>query len=194
MPLFQFNAQMFEPQYGASLPQFPVGKKLKVIITGSELKETAKKDGGYLQLVMKCCEGPFAGKEGFDNLNLSNPNPQTVAIAQKQLSAYCHVLGVFMVNQTEQLHNIPFLIDVDWQKGNEPTQAKPEGGYTQIVAIYDLQGNKPGQGGKAAQGQQAPVAPPPPTQPPQGQPGGWNGQPQQPQQPPAPVAPSNANP
>lgn len=161
MPAYNFNAQQFEPEYGGGLAQFPPSKKLKVVIIGSELKPTAKGNGGYLQFIMKCIEGPMMGREGFDNLNLNNINAKTVEIANKQLSAYCHVTGQYVIQATEQFYNIPFLVDVDWQKGNEPTQEKPEGGYTQITAIYDVHGNAPGKAGQARPAAAvAPAAPP----------------------------------
>lgn len=160
MPSYQFNSQQYEPKYGGGLGNFPPAKKMKVIIFESELKNTAKGDGGYLQFLLRCVEGPLAGSEGFDNLNLHNQNAQTVKIANNQLSAYCHVLGVYQFNDTAQLHNIPFLIDVDWQKGQEPSQAKPEGGYTQVTALYDANGNPPGKAGQGPQ-RAAPVPTPP---------------------------------
>jgi hypothetical protein len=160
MPAYSFDSRAYDPQYGASLQQFPPAKKIKVMIVGSEQKPTAAGTGGYLQFILRCVEGPMQGKEGFDNLNLLNPNAKTVEIANKQLAAYCRVTGVLSFNATEELHNKPFLIDVDWQKGNEPSEAKPEGGYTQVTALYDVAGNPPAKAGQGAT-QTAPVVVPP---------------------------------
>src|ERR1051325_8662841 len=95
------------------------------------------------------------------------------------------------MQQTEQLHNIPFLFDVGFQKGQEPSEANPNGGFTEIKALYDINGNSPDKAGSGPQqGQQGqPPAMPPQNMPPQNSGpanggGGWPGQ-GQPAQPPA---------
>lgn len=150
MVAYSFNASQYDPSYGGGLSQLPPCKKTKVIICGSEFKPTKGGTGGYLQLILRVVEGPLLNKEGFDNLNLHNTNPKTVEIANGQLSAYCAVMGVPGFNATEALHNIPFLVDVDWQKGHEPSAEKPEGGYTQVTALYDVNGHAAGKAVKGA--------------------------------------------
>lgn len=164
MPAYNFNSQQFDPQYGGSGKMLPPCKKTKVMIVDSRQEPTKDGRGGYLALDLRVVEGPLAGREQTDRLNLHNVNAQTVEIANKQLSAYCHVTGVYAFTATEQLHNIPFLIDVDWQKGNEPSAEKPEGGYTHVTALYDVNGNPPGKAGQGRPSAPAPVAPvaPPP--------------------------------
>ena len=172
-----FNAQQYDPTQGVG--GLPVGKH-PVIVESSEVKANSKNDGGYLQLNLKIIDGPSAGSVGAYRLNLYHQNQQTVEIAHRQLSAVCHVVGVFNVQDTQQLHNIPFIVEVDFQKGEEARQK----GYTEVKRVFDINGNEPG---KAGQGQ--------PAAQPQGgfgqpaqQPGAWGGQPaqqpaQQPQQP-----------
>lgn len=154
-----FNAQQYDPTQGVG--GLPVGKH-PVIIESSEVKANSKNDGGYLQLNLKIIDGPSAGSVGAYRLNLYHQNQQTVEIAHRQLSAVCHVVGVFNVQDTQQLHNIPFIVEVDFQKGDEARQK----GYTEVKRVFDINGNEPG---KAGQGQQ------------QAQPQGF-GQPQQPAQ------------
>ena len=168
MVAYSFNAAQYEPKYsgGGGLPLGPnkEPQKYKVIIINEEQMPTAKGDGGFLKLTMRCIEGPQTGVEQFDNLNLHNPNAKAVEIANKQLSAYCHVTQQFVLQDTAQLRNIPFIIEVRAQKNN------PE--YTEIGAIFDINGNEPGKG--AAQVQPAPQAPvPPPVQPAQPGPAAW---------------------
>lgn len=167
-----FDASAVDPTMGGS--GFPVGKH-KFIIHASEIKENKTKDGGYLQLDATIIEGPLQGSTGvLDRLNLYHSNPQTVEIAYKRLSAYCHILGQLKVADSNQLHNIPFYAEIGLQKG-EDAAAK---GYTEIKKLYDINGNEPGKQGQ-----------PQSTQPTQAtNTGGWNGggnqqQPQQNQQP-----------
>lgn len=161
-----FNAQQFDPTQGGG--SLPVGRH-PVIIESSEVKANKANDGGYLQLNVKLIDGPQTGTTGAYRLNLYHSNPQTAEIAHRQLSAICHCVGVFNVQDSSQLHNIPFIIEVGLQKGEEAAQK----GYTEVKKVFDINGNEPGkagQGAPAAQPQQQPAA--------QGG-GAWGGQPAQ---------------
>ena len=149
-----FNAQQFDPTQGGG--SLPVGRH-PVIIESSEVKANKANDGGYLQLNLKLIDGPQMGTTGAYRLNLYHSNPQTAEIAHRQLSAICHVIGVFNVQDSQQLHNIPFIIEVGLQKGEEAAQK----GYTEVKKVFDINGNEPGkagQGAPAAQPQQQPAA------------------------------------
>lgn len=140
----EFDATKFEPAQGT--PQLPVGKH-PVVITGSEVKANKENTGGYLQLDLQIIDGPAKGQTGPYRLNLYHSNQQTVEIAHRQLSAICHVIGVYRVQDTQQLHNIPFIAEVALQKDKEAA----EKGYTQVVRVYDRNGNEPGKAGEPAQ-------------------------------------------
>lgn len=149
-----FNAQQYDPTQGGG--SLPVGRH-PVIIESSEVKANKANDGGYLQLNLKLIDGPQMGATGAYRLNLYHSNPQTAEIAHRQLSAICHVIGVFNVQDSQQLHNIPFIIEVGLQKGEEAAQK----GYTEVKKVFDINGNEPGkagQGAPAAQPQQQPAA------------------------------------
>ena len=45
------------------------------------------------------------------------------------------------------------LMDIGFQKGQEPSAEKPEGGYVEVKKIYDKNGNDPTQGGSGQQAQ-----------------------------------------
>lgn len=177
-----FNAQQYDPTQGGG--SLPVGRH-PVIIESSEVKANKANDGGYLQLNVKLIDGPQMGTTGAYRLNLYHSNPQTAEIAHRQLSAICHVIGVFNVQDSQQLHNIPFIVEVGLQKGEEAAQK----GYTEVKKVFDINGNEPGkagQGAPAAQPQQQPAAQggfgqqQPAQQPQQPQGGGaWGGQPAQ---------------
>ena len=149
-----FNAQQYDPTQGGG--SLPVGRH-PVIIESSEVKANKANDGGYLQLNVKLIDGPQMGTTGAYRLNLYHSNPQTAEIAHRQLSAICHVIGVFNVQDSQQLHNIPFIVEVGLQKGEEAAQK----GYTEVKKVFDINGNEPGkagQGAPAAQPQQQPAA------------------------------------
>jgi len=189
-----FNAQQFDPTQGGG--SLPVGRH-PVVIESSEVKANKANDGGYLQLNLKLIDGPQTGTTGAYRLNLYHSNPQTAEIAHRQLSAICHVVGVFNVQDSAQLHNIPFIIEVGLQKGEEAAQK----GYTEVKKVFDMNGNEPGKAGQGAAPAQPQQQQPQggawgqqPAQQPAAQPQGnapaWGGgqpaqQPQQPQQQPA---------
>ncbi len=107
MQLIQaFNAQQYDPTQGVG--SLPIGKH-PVIVESSEVKANKANDGGYLQLNLRIIDGPQQGTTGAYRLNLYHSNQQTVEIAHRQLSAICHVIGVFQVTDSSQLHNLPFL-------------------------------------------------------------------------------------
>ena len=166
MQLIQaFNAQQYDPTQGVG--SLPIGKH-PVIVESSEVKANKANDGGYLQLNLRIIDGPQQGTTGAYRLNLYHSNQQTVEIAHRQLSAICHVIGVFQVTDSSQLHNLPFLIEVGPQK-NDPQ-------YTEVKKVFDMNGNEPGKAGAGAPAAQ------PQQQQPQGQqqqPAGgaaWGGQ------------------
>ena len=140
MQLIQpFNAQQYDPTQGVG--SLPIGKH-PVIIETSEVKANKANDGGYLQLNLRIIDGPQSGTQGAYRLNLYHTNQQTVEIAHRQLSAICHVIGVFQINDSSQLHGIPFLIEVGPQK-NDPQ-------YTEVKKVFDMNGNEPGKAGQGA--------------------------------------------
>ena len=148
------NAQQYDPTQGGG--NLPVGRHPSMI-ESSEVKANKANDGGYLQLNVKLIDGPQTGTTGAYRLNLYHSNPQTAEIAHRQLSAICHCVGVFNVQDSSQLHNIPFIIEVGLQKGEEAAQK----GYTEVKKVFYINGNEPGkagQGAPAAQPQQQPAA------------------------------------
>lgn len=157
MGILQFNAQTVPPQVGMeALPQ----AWYKMVITKSAIKPNQKGDGGMLALSFTVQEGPLQGRVWVNNLNLFNPNAQAVEIAQKELSAICHVTGQYMLQSNDQsedqavpnLHNIPFYVHVMPQKGDAR--------YNTAIGYKDINGNDPGKQGAAPHAPQtAPAAP-----------------------------------
>ena len=99
-----FDANNVTPS--APMELLPPGKYV-VQIVQSEMKETTNGSGQYLKLEMEVMDGPSKGRKLWDNLNLVNPNPQTVDIAQRALSAICHAVGRLQVSDSEELHYKP---------------------------------------------------------------------------------------
>lgn len=137
-----FNARTVDPtqRTGSNLP---VGKH-PVVITDSEVRATNDGNNGLLALELTVIDGPSKGQTGEYRLNLYHQSsPKAVEIAQRQLSAICHVIGVYDVNDSQQLHGKPFIVEVALQKGEEAQK----NGYTEVKKVYDINGNEPGKAG-----------------------------------------------
>lgn len=187
-----FDARQVRPADPDGGSSFPVGHH-PVSVVKSEFVNTKTGTGAMLVLTLRIYEGPNAGQEAPYRLNLYNQNAEAVRIANEQLSAICHVTGVYQLQETDALMNHPFIAVVEYQ--NDPKY--PNG--TQIRGVLDKNGDKPGQPGvKGAAPQQpraageappAAAAPPawqPPAAPPAGPgAGAWgpSSAPQPPQQP-----------
>lgn len=135
-----FDARTVEPQSFAPPPPMA---EYHVRITDSEAKPVSAGDGGMLVLQLEILDpGPFQGRKVPYFLNLFNKNQQTCEIAFRQLSAICWVTGVFNVQDSRQLHNIPFIATIGPQKEN------PQ--YSNVFGVKDISGNLPGKTGAAA--------------------------------------------
>ena len=81
-------------------------------VTKSTYKETKAKTGHYLQLIFKIIDGKNKGRMIFENLNLDNPNPIAVEIANKTLNSICQACNLVGVEDSTELHDIPVEITV----------------------------------------------------------------------------------
>ncbi len=107
-----FDATGVEPTQ--TLEVLPPGKYPAQIVN-SDLRLTKDGMGQYLFLEIDVLEGPYQGRKLFDRLNLVNANTQAVEIAQRSLSAICHATGRLQVQDSEELHLIPFIAVVQVQ-------------------------------------------------------------------------------
>ena len=122
-----FDATSVEPTTAYEL--LPAGK-YRAQIVESEMRVTKNGMGQFLWLMIDILEGEEKGRKIFDQLNLVNPNPTTVEIAQRTLSAICHATGRMHVSDSEELHLIPMTIQVKIRP--------PKNGYGESNAIAYL--------------------------------------------------------
>jgi hypothetical protein len=145
-----FDASQFQPRQAGEA--HPVGD-FDFTITSCEIKSTKDNSGGYFQVEFTSPRGSI-----IHRYNIWNTEPKAVEIAHGQLSALCHVTGVYKINwqnQGRELLQARGKMRVGYQKGEEPTAEKPQGGYVELKRVFDIYGNEPGK---------APVAAPQPQQ------------------------------
>ena len=155
-----FDATSVEPTTAQEL--LPAGK-YRAQIVESEMRVTKNGMGQFLWLMLDILEGEYKGRKIFDQLNLVNPNPTTVEIAQRTLSAICHATGRMHVSDSEELHLIPMKIQVKIRP--------PKNGYGESNAIAYL---PPERGAVARVAKPTPVAPATPAAPPKMASAPWN--------------------
>lgn len=142
------NVDLRQIQPSITLQPVPDGW-YKVRIIKTNIKQTSKGDGGYLECQCEILEGAYQGRIVYWNLNLFNPSQQATEIAYKQLSAIGHCIGVYQVNAQQvtdatvpMFHNLPFLIWVIISQGNQ-------GPINNVKGCKDIHGNDPGKQGGA---------------------------------------------
>jgi hypothetical protein len=174
-----FNANQYEPKQSGG--GHPPALKIPFTITNTGIKENASKDGGFFEVEFTSQLGSI-----IHRYNVWNKSPKAVEISYGQLSALCRAVNIYQLdwqNEGAALRGGKGLMDVGYQKGEEPSPENPDAkGYTELKRVYDMAGNEPG---KSAP-QQQPQTMQQPQQngpaPMQQQPGGGWGQPSQPQQ------------
>lgn len=114
MATLNFNAQAVQPAQNNFAP-IPAGVYPAQIID-SELRELRSGNGQALSLQFEILGDKFAGRKVFANLNIYHTNPDAQRIAQEQLSAICHSVGVMHLQDSSQLHNKPLNIRVKIRK------------------------------------------------------------------------------
>lgn len=100
----------------------PVGE-YPMHIVDSEVKPTRAGTGHYAELTFEVLDGQYKGRRVWVRLNLDNPNPKAVEIAQRELSAICHATGKLQINDTQELHYKPMLcrVDIEQREGYAPS-------------------------------------------------------------------------
>lgn len=112
MATFNFNANSVEPMQPRTYGPLPAGD-YEMIIVKSDVKPTKAGTGHYLELEMQVVSGEASGRRHWERLNVDNPNKQAEEIAKEALAALCFAVGVTDVEDTVQLHDIPFVAHME---------------------------------------------------------------------------------
>jgi hypothetical protein len=114
MAQLQFDATTVEPS--SDFAPIPPGR-YNVMITDSDMVQTKAGDGHYLKLTFKVIDGDYTNRLIWSNLNLDNPNPKAVEIAQREFSAICRACNMLQIEDSQELHGIPISGQVKIRKG-----------------------------------------------------------------------------
>lgn len=115
-------------------------------ITDSKMVKTKDETGEFLQLNWTFLAGEVVGKTWIQRLNLINPNPAAVEIANKHMKSICDCFGfATTISDSNVLHGIPCILSMYKQKAkptatgnygesNEVSKYTPAGGIAPGVA------------------------------------------------------------
>lgn len=153
-----FDATQVDPATG--FDPLPAGD-YPVIIIDSGMKSTKNGAGRYLELTMQVIDGQFANRLIWDRLILEHTNAKTVEIAERQLSAICHAVGVLQVQDSTQLHDRPFTVRVKFVSDPQYGGKNEVSSYKAIAATATSQQQVPAQPPAMPWQQQQPQQPQP---------------------------------
>lgn len=153
MASLNFDANAVEPSEAFDV--LPKGKYLCMAVS-SQIKPTKSGTGDYLEITFEVLDGAGKGRKIWERLNIRNQNKKAEEISQRQLSALCRAVGVMNLVDTDQLHNIPVVLDVEIEQreGYDPQNRvksySPSGSTAPVAAAPALRTTAPAPAAQAA--------------------------------------------
>jgi hypothetical protein len=120
MATFNFNTAGVQPMQPRSYDPLPAGE-YELIITKSDVKPTKAGTGHYIELEMQVISGEHSGRRHWERLNVDNPNKDAEEIAKAALAGLCLAVGQSDINDTADLHDIPFIASIEIDR-KDPTR------------------------------------------------------------------------
>lgn len=140
MAQFQFNANEAPEVAPRTFGPLPAGE-YPVVITKSDIKPTKAGTGHYIELELQVTDGEHSGRRLWERLNIDNPNKQAEDIAKAALGALCEAVDVLNMQDTEQLHDIPFAVSVEIDR-KEPDRNRIVG-YSKVITATPAPAARP---------------------------------------------------
>lgn len=128
MAKLNFNAAKAEPMEERTL--VPEGEYLFQIVK-SEVVPNKKKTAERLNIQAKILKGEFKGNIVFIGLNWGHPSQQAQAISDREFKSICDAVekGDQEIEDTEELHGIPFVGTIEHSAPSDPFQENGETKY-----------------------------------------------------------------
>lgn len=118
-----FDASTVPPEAPRDL--IPAGKYVVQIINSS-LRDVRNKPGNqFLELEMEIIDGEHARRRLYERLNLVNDNPKAVQIAEQRMASICFATNKLTVEDSDDLHFIPFWATVIQQQDRRNKDLPP---------------------------------------------------------------------
>jgi len=86
------------------------------MLTKSEWKDNKAKTGKYIYMEFTVVDGEHKGMKFFERLNLINPNPVAVRIANQKMNQLCAACLLTDIEDTDELQGIPVILVIGIQE------------------------------------------------------------------------------
>jgi hypothetical protein len=136
-------------EYSGVISKLPIGRHI-VVATSSEIKGAKPKEGeqqsqnGMVEYTIEIIQGPHKGTIGADRFNIFHTNEMTANIARRQLNDMAWCVNAYNTSDSDNLLNVPYMIEVGYQKGQEDKEESQR--YTEIKKRMDCTGASPRKG------------------------------------------------
>lgn len=108
----------------------------------SQLVRNNKDNGDILKIKFQIFEGRYNGRLIFGQYNIDNPSQEAVDIAMRELSKIAKAVGLDVFDDSELLHNRPFMGSVGIAKdktGQYPDKNEVKGAKPYISSVHAQQ-------------------------------------------------------
>lgn len=106
-------------------------------ITKTGMKPTKAGDGTRLLLTIRIIDGEYDGNVVFEGLNIENPNPKAVSIAKRQLAQLMKAIDIEELEDTGELHGIPFTANIKVKEASGGWPARNEVNSYMNADVYE---------------------------------------------------------
>lgn len=149
-----FNADQVDQGVLTHFEPIPMGA-YTCIVTKSSFDRNKNGTGLIARIQYAVIDGPYKDRVLFDNFNIRHQTPMAQKIGEAQFAELCTAVGKTQIQDTSELHNLPFIADVTIEKRKDTGEAQ-----NTVKKRRSLNGSaKPYQ---PRQQEQAPVAQQPP--------------------------------
>ena len=141
----QSMAELLENKGSPKLPLIPAGKYPAVVVA-TRFQPTKAGDGQYLEVKIFITQGDYKDREFIARFNLVNKSEMAKKIAYEELALLSAAVGLNKLpEESDLLHNRPFLLHLDVKMGDDWTNDKGEvvkgtnkneiGGYSPMPTV-----------------------------------------------------------
>ncbi len=106
-------------------------------VTESDVKPTSTGSGTLLKLMYEVrLPEEYKGRKIFANINLENSNSQAQEIGQRELASLCRAVGISSIEDSEELHLLPFMAKVGLSKARTGKDGKTYDPQNEVKKFY----------------------------------------------------------
>lgn len=75
-----------------------------MVVHDTEMKPTKAGNGTLLEIVLRCTDGEYKGRQAWGRINMKNPSTTCVEMGQKELASLCRACDVLKPRDSTEFH------------------------------------------------------------------------------------------